>query len=889
MERWWAPQRATMEPDRVVLAMLEPGDLGSSVLAVHRAGAAAIDTLRNGMVSETGLVEALTICRASVADQVVDSVAKNLEPSYAGLFVSDVFDDAEQGAISLYRTAVSKGVAPSIAVARVSDVFGVPAQLMGRYQAVATDPKTNPAAARDLADRTLLEYVSQLVATEQASVSKTVTTGEWDESEVNRDDQGRFATENTRPRVGTLEYTREQLGLTGAPAEIAGTPTRAPARAPARAQRAQRATRAPQRATLVPTGAPKQAVRRATPKQVVRHAARQNVARSINERANAVLERGAQDSQGVRGPQLTGDMLGVIDDDDADLYRPLYSVNSVVIRASLKDGNAFRHVLKDQASRFKDKSSQIFRIGHLEQTVAAHEPEQPGLAGDFDARKGLANTVKAPAQAYQDRTGLPWMDIDTERDSVVGAWSGMSAKQILEERAKRETSLKGGTMWTPDEVELQHALVVPMYTPYDNEDETDEWALVHFNAPNPNNPKDRVKPAVEEYILLGTPTGHLEQPSNNRGWDQIRLDPNAVYEVVAPPSAEPGAIPAAEQFWDKENRVIVNRWFLAQVSEDDKDDRLGEVGKADTHTFREIDVVRDEQGRFAEEPDTAPARAPVRAPARAGRAQRAQRAAPRQPPAALTSTVTPRRAAPSQVVRSATHQALHQAIHQAVREAEAELGVDPDQLDEATLSAHKGYKVLTQQQWNDAVQFTGRGQTELERKGKELSLNSLVRESLVNFESLQSKNVPFKMAMTLNSDPKLDQVASMVAGYLHMSEATLDNVAKKVADILTNHPKTAKVEIVRRGEVLEFSIPERNPSPQILIEVEPDLDWKKPVTLSYVGKFRARDMKVLTDAGIESLISSAGSATESHGFEGIVANPDIVYYRITSKHWRASN
>jgi hypothetical protein len=187
------------------------------VLAVHRAGAAAIDTLRNGMVSEAGLVDVLSSCRALVAGQVVDSVAKSLEPSYAGLLVSDVFDDAEQGAVSLYRTAVNKGVAPSVAVVRVSDVFGVPASLMGRYQLVATDPKTSPAASRDLADRTLLEYVAKLVEAE----SLPGLQGGHDRRLGRVRGQPRRGGP-VRPgehpaRVGTLEYTREQLGLTGTP------------------------------------------------------------------------------------------------------------------------------------------------------------------------------------------------------------------------------------------------------------------------------------------------------------------------------------------------------------------------------------------------------------------------------------------------------------------------------------------------------------------------------------------------------------------------------------------------------------------------------------------------------------------------------------------------
>jgi hypothetical protein len=84
----------------------------------------------------------------------------------------------------------------------------------------------------------------------------------------------------------------------------------------------------------------------------------------------------------------------------------------------------------------------------------------------------------------------------------------------------------------------------------------------------------------------------------------VQLDPNAVYEIVAPPYAAKGTLPTEERLWDKQNQVMVNRWYLQEISEDDLKDRQGDVGKAETHVFRETDVVRDEAGRFAEEPDT---------------------------------------------------------------------------------------------------------------------------------------------------------------------------------------------------------------------------------------------------------------------------------------------
>ena len=82
--RWWAPTRATVDPDAVVLALLKPsghpvGDLGATLLAVHRAGAAAVETVSKSAVpNEVALVQAITSARQRVAGMVVDAASASL-------------------------------------------------------------------------------------------------------------------------------------------------------------------------------------------------------------------------------------------------------------------------------------------------------------------------------------------------------------------------------------------------------------------------------------------------------------------------------------------------------------------------------------------------------------------------------------------------------------------------------------------------------------------------------------------------------------------------------------------------------------------------------------------------------------------------------------------
>jgi hypothetical protein len=183
-ERWWAPDEPGIGVSASDLVLLEPGedpqyDLGAAIFALHRVGAAACQVVADTpMLSERTLVEYLAMARESYAPPVVESVAKALgEPTYAGLLVRDLADDAERGALDLFRTAVAKGVAPPLAAQRVGLVYGCPADRLGAFKPLACTPGANPVALADAADRALFTYVESVTRQEMADqeIAKAAT------------------------------------------------------------------------------------------------------------------------------------------------------------------------------------------------------------------------------------------------------------------------------------------------------------------------------------------------------------------------------------------------------------------------------------------------------------------------------------------------------------------------------------------------------------------------------------------------------------------------------------------------------------------------------------------------------------------------------------------
>lgn len=239
VSRWWAPAGPHIGPDQTDIAMLaatgeDPRyDLGAALLAAHRVGAAACEqAAASPLVDEGAFIGYLVAAREQLADPMIDSVSKSVEgPGYACVLVRDVLDDAEEAALDLFRSAVSRGVAPPLAAARAGAVFGVSKAAIGKYRQKATDPRVNPVALADEADRTLFGYVEKLTAEEAApsalqEVSKiTPAARRRRAEEENRDRRGRFAVTDAAPTLSVSDLLRTQGHTEAAPTTEVGDST----------------------------------------------------------------------------------------------------------------------------------------------------------------------------------------------------------------------------------------------------------------------------------------------------------------------------------------------------------------------------------------------------------------------------------------------------------------------------------------------------------------------------------------------------------------------------------------------------------------------------------------------------------------------------------------
>lgn len=923
-DRWWAPQRATVEPDAVVLAMLEPGDIGSSMLAVHRAGAAAIDTVtKSALPSEARLIDVMARARSAVANRVVDSVAKSASPSYAGLFVMDVFDDAEEGALSIYRTAVSKGVAPPIAAQRAADVFGVPAKLMGKYAVMATDPRANPVAVRDLADRTLLEHVSHVVTVEQPHEEISKANGEgqeqeapraqrpWREADVVRDAMGRFADESgNEPPPGSLEAIRRQLGLTGAPANIAGEAVAAPQERQQRQKRRTRRTRRERVTRVVATGqkvkrkATRATVARGTKRADPRVARQQAIAQRLTTRA--VQERREQDEQkaldATKSKALTvrppSDMLAPIREPQ-EMAR--YELDTeTVLRMGLGTGAAFRSALLDQARRFQNPNEMIFRAGYLMRE--ASPAEEPGTEEDEKSRRGTARVAKAvpdyakPSVTLVNVGELGLMATPEDEEAYVESERDKLVKSANEDR------WRSGVHAVDEDTYIE---ALPVYRPYgiDPADDTGkgQYAIVHHLPPDPKRLYDRAIPTVEEYVVIDQAMGNYEGPQNNI----IELDPNQLFRVVYNPALrdEQKSGQRVEKFWDAENNVIVDRWYLESISEEELHEGYlapGPIEKADEprayqprpsaqKPWRESEVVRDAMGRFAEEPDNeegaAAQRQDQKRRTRRTRRTRVVRAADAQRATVERGREVERTRTTTRSIMQAIQQVSNRAIAERVEE-------EPDKT--PILFDQNDFKVFTQSQWEAATElFDDEDKKRLHwQEGGALKLDPVTRRAFAEITVHNLDQLPDQLSRNVDDDPALEHKQFEVLTHMAMpvTREGFTAIGHRIDQLFKKHPKIDKLEIIRRGNSLQFAANMVPVQAQRVVEVDPEINWGQPVFLRYVGEYRARNLGVRNDLGhITALVNPSSVGGAGDMLEGAVPNPTIHLYRLTTQHYRATN
>lgn len=213
--RWWAPAAPGIGPDEFDTALFQPQgdpvkDLGQTLLAVHRVGAAALEAVATEPLHDEVTVRGvLATARELMAPPAVEAISKSFEGAYGPLLLRDVLDDAEAAAVALYRTCITKRCAPSVAARRAGLVYGVPLRELGQYMTQATDPKASDRLVEEMADRTLMGYVAKVLEEEapqgaKVEVSKAPAK-ERDETLQRSQLQGLFDQARERERAATQD------------------------------------------------------------------------------------------------------------------------------------------------------------------------------------------------------------------------------------------------------------------------------------------------------------------------------------------------------------------------------------------------------------------------------------------------------------------------------------------------------------------------------------------------------------------------------------------------------------------------------------------------------------------------------------------------------------
>lgn len=265
-ERWW-------DPDGPAVPLLTPGtdprlDVANAFIAMHRSGAAALQAAgATPLLDDTTVGRALASARQVYAQPVLDAVGNSLgDPTYAGLLVRDVADDAELATMTLYRTCVAKGVAPPMAAERAAKVYGVPSMALGVYAKLAIDPRAQPVALTDAADRTLLGWAAKIADDELEAIAiakaESRETRQAAAADEPRNDRGRFArlASRTTPKIAGQDVgdwlAAQMAGATEAetvgPADVA-TPSKAPKRLSRPTRKKRRSVLVRTKATVTPT------------------------------------------------------------------------------------------------------------------------------------------------------------------------------------------------------------------------------------------------------------------------------------------------------------------------------------------------------------------------------------------------------------------------------------------------------------------------------------------------------------------------------------------------------------------------------------------------------------------------------------------------------------
>jgi hypothetical protein len=484
-----------------------------------------------------------------------------MDATYAGLFVRDFFDQAEESVLASYRTMVAKGVSPPLAVNRAAAVYGVASSGLGKYLAMASDPKANPIALTDAADRALLEYVSKMVGIEAEDTKEPVSKAEplltaqdqWDAQEHPRDAVGRFADltgerEGYQEQVTEVDPTelamfRSMMGLGGQAApDVGSTPAARRAARVARVRRANALVK-PQ-ASLVATK--QESAQLVSPKLT---SARLSSAalRSATLKASAIVDLVQPPVPEAAGHDDSA--MAMYSDESREGFKEL--TRNIEVYLPFADGQDLRGQMPGTSKQ------KVLRLGHLLDAAYNHyninDPTDPDANPEAKDAFGMVASTEKLTEYGDDNGGKygPAASEITEDEYVKAEHEGMSRDKYVKELIKKE-GMVGGERNPKEEPHVHFAI--------DHSDRRSH-VLVHVQddpistALKPNN-KVRPKPTVVQFTLPKVVARVDDEPG--RHFEQLTLDKNQAYL-----SAD------LIRMYDMDEEVFVNEYLLTPISDEE--------------------------------------------------------------------------------------------------------------------------------------------------------------------------------------------------------------------------------------------------------------------------------------------------------------------------------
>ena len=218
-DRWWARRESSL----AALGRVDSSDavqgVGTAVLAYHGLSKAVLEPLAHMTLMDVSAVN------KALHGLDIDPVAKALgnatrgemgsaSDRYGQLLADDIHATAIESTGRLIASLVQSGVAWPTAIARASKVHGIPADRLGKAGPALRAPVVQPLAADDIADRALMEYASHVGRREAttAAVSKSgMERRRFREDEVVRDEDGRFAEEGEKRKNSLVALSGDSL------------------------------------------------------------------------------------------------------------------------------------------------------------------------------------------------------------------------------------------------------------------------------------------------------------------------------------------------------------------------------------------------------------------------------------------------------------------------------------------------------------------------------------------------------------------------------------------------------------------------------------------------------------------------------------------------------